>query len=585
MSHEGFKALLDQHATRADRIAVLSSPTDAVTGLPDNQISCDGAYWQGTGPVGITGQAYAALADIFDVLHGRATTGSLDVLGEMLLSSAGMTLDHNLHVLGSATFDGQVVVNDDMAIVGLLAVAGDLMVGTGHKLVSTDGSLSMIEAISASHLGSIRPIIKVDAADNVMINLFSAAGDYERGNIEGAYGRAMNFGVGDGTYAPLYMSQHGRLFLSKYKAIMELPHMAYATDSTPGLCIVDPIIAMAMVSSGGTSDEATIKHFGKWTGGEANDATSDSSIIFGYNMSTVGPYIKFVLGSVAMATMYNGSAWFTGQAPAYAMKHYVASAINEVNYYLLSDPGSASPSNRFVGGPGVIPGLQFGSGQGATKTGKVGFDSYEVYSAFRIWLNNSGLASCNPAVSLGKPLGTVATPFDIFTVLDSPYLAAVMANPRDLYANFTHLQGLFVGKGTGGASLHNAARVWLDDSVGTMALMLWGVRNEKEYMYVKNGVMYTYPATTLGYAEANNVGVVNFGAHRLPYHEIPETFDAANAYADVSALIQYVESYNNKVDGAAVVAYSTVDNTARLLVYEGTGGHWLIFKADGSFAS
>ena len=581
MSHEGFKALLDQHATRADRIAVLSSPTDAVTGLPDNQISCDGAYWQGTGPVGITGQAYAALADIFDVLHGRATTGSLDVLGEMLLSSAGMTLDHNLHVLGSATFDGQVVVNDDMAIVGLLAVAGDLMVGTGHKLVSTDGSLSMIEAISASHLGSIRPIIKVDAADNVMINLFSAAGDYERGNIEGAYGRAMNFGVGDGTYAPLYMSQHGRLFLSKYKAIMELPHMAYATDSTPGLCIVDPIIAMAMVSSGGTSDEATIKHFGKWTGGEANDATSDSSIIFGYNMSTVGPYIKFVLGSVAMATMYNGSAWFTGQAPAYAMKHYVASAINETSYYLLSDPSSASPSNRFVGGPGVIPGLQFGSGQGATKTGKVGFDSYETYAAFRIWLNNSGLSGCNPAVSIGAPLGTVATPFDIFTVLDSPYLAAVMANPRDLYANFTHLQGLFVGRGTGGASLHNAARVWLDDSVGTNPLVLWGVRSEKQYMYVKGGVVYTHPATTLGYAEANNIGTVTLGAHRIPYHETANSFDAANGYAGAMSLV--MELPVASFDGSAVMVYSSEDAEARLMIYESGSNSWHFFKSDGVF--
>lgn len=581
MSHEGFKALLDQHATRANRIAVLASPTDATTGLPDDQINCDGEYWQGTGPVGLTGQAYAALVDIFDVLQGRVTSGSLDILGEMLLSSAGMTLDHNLHVLGTTMLEGQVVINDDVAIVGLLAIVGDLTVAAGHKLVSTDGSLSMVEAISTEHLGDVRPIIKIDAHDNVMINLFSIAGDYERGNINGVYGRAMNFGVGDGTYSPLYMSSHGRMFLSNLKGIDELPHLAYATDSTPGLCIVDPVIAMAMVSSGGTSDEATIKHFGKWTGGEANDGTSDSSIVFGYNMSTVGPYIKFVLGSVAMATLYNGSAWFTGQSPAYAMKHYVASAINEVNYYLLSDPSSASPSNRFVGGPGVIPGLQFGSGQGATKTGKIGFDSYETYSAFRIWLNNSALASCNPSVALGKPLGTVGTPFDIFNVLDSPYLAAVMANPRELYADFTHLQGLFIGKGTGAGSTHNAARIWMDDSVGTMALMLWGVRNEKQYMYVKNGVVYTSPATTLGYAEANNIGVVTMGAHRIPYYESVNTFDAVNGYAGAMSLVMDIPVPS--VDGSAIIVYSSEDDDTRLMIYESGSNSWHFFKADGAF--
>jgi hypothetical protein len=586
MSHEAFKSLLDAHASRSDRIAVLASPVDALTGIIDDSTICNAAYWEGVGPVSNTGQAYAALVDILDVLHGRATTGNVNLLNELYISSSGAVFDHDLTALGALYVSGQALLSNAMYVGGNSTFYGDLTVAAAKKLISSDGFLYLDEANCPSLVGQKRPIFGIDADDNVMVRIHDIEEINARNEMASGFSRAMNFGVSDGTYTPLYLSASGRLYLSKMLGVSGLPFLSSSQDQSPGVMVVNPQVAYGMAETGDISGEGSIKLHARWSGPEVFDYLNSSEIAFGYNTSDQGPYMKFKLANVAMANFFKGNAWFCGQAPDYAMKFHVASAINEVNYYMMQDPSMASPVSRvYVGGPSVIPGMQFGSGLGPTKTGRIGFDAYHAFSTFRIWLNNSSVAEIVPGVSLGAPLGDASTPIDVFCQLDSPQVSAVMANPRELNTSFTHLQGLFVGRGTGAAQLHNGSRVWLDDSAGTVALVCFGARSEKSYLYVKGGVQMTYPGSTLGYAEANNVGVNSVGAHKIPVLSTSESFNEVGGFAGLDAMLQEVAGISAELNGAACLVRSTSDSKTFLLIYDSSVSKWQAFKPAGALSA
>ncbi len=231
-------ALVDQlnlisGKTRAQTTALLSSISDASTGIVDGTTVNDAAYWEHQGSVGTTGTAYAILADILRFMAGTEKTANANLAGVLFLdagaSRAGIgtiTPAVDFDIVGETQIKGdfsvidaasavwfEVKPDDDVASFG---GAADIaypntfqITGSNDLLLDNARSLSWIDSGATQ-----RDILEFDADDNIVFDNPVAGGAGSRDTAgfritNVAKGASMAFivddqgNVGIGTDAPI----------------------------------------------------------------------------------------------------------------------------------------------------------------------------------------------------------------------------------------------------------------------------------------------------------------------------------------------------------------------------------------------
>lgn len=585
MSLDGFNTALTPHATRADRVAILASDTDALSGIVDDTTDCDSSYWQGLGPTSVTGQAYAAIVDILDSLHGRTADQSLSIEGKLNIDANGVAINKAPTPGIDLDVNGNAVIGGTFSVLGTLNVAGattfntDLTLGAADTLVLTDGLIDVKENVVTGEIGNRRNVFRLNDQGTLEFNIPDDdrwGYPTEIPNPASGFGLMCSFGAareprmmfnGFGTSSVLSVYGSGT-------AINEmLPPNAKTGVHVCGNTLNSYAQEIGFWSAATGAHSQTLWFRGGWT---PNSLTFDSSVSarieHSFHASGSSNQLIFYMANDQAFTLEDGKATFSGQSPDFDMDFTVRSYYGDADqYYCRLIPNIDSPSSR-VSGSGVVPALQLGSGLGDTKTMRLGFDAFHADNGVRLWMDNQSYAGTIGYVALGKPLGTRAAPLDNLVVMDSPWLVAVNDDPLDLNANHSTKEGLWIGAGDA-SSTHKAARIWMRDATGYRSTITWGTTEEEYHMFVKDGVQMM----TAGSNANNDVGGTVKGAHKLPFIVVHESH--ATGMANI---VLDFDTITERKSGAAVMSYSSVTTDCRLSIYCENDGKWHTFNPDTS---
>ncbi len=591
MSLDALKALLDSGADRTTRIAMLASPDDDPTGIIDGSSGtiCDSNYWEGEGPSGVTGQAYAALVDILDTLHGRASTQSLTLPGALKLTQVGASIGvgspvsgHVLDLYGDTYITGLLDLTGSMNVSGALDVAGNASFSGDVTL--GDGIIDVLENARSGHIGEERNMLHMDDDGNFMFRLFKAGFDGESARVGvRADQMALNFGIvsdlSGADQVNFYMRQNGRAYIGHGLGLDDIP------DDEVGLNIYLPDTDGCMHGlQMFTPDTSVVGGMTIKSRGVYNVAarTSDPLYEFAIQHQAIPLGLinqaDFIIGGDVAMRMRKDSVQIAGGISDNTIDFHVRSHLDEPDeYFVRLKPNMTAISGRKLI-PGdtvsVAPAIQLGGCVGLTKTARMGFDSYDASSLLRVHLDNQSHASCIPGIAIGKPLGTYAAPVDPLVVLDDPWMVVVNGNIKDIIANYPSREGLWVGAG-GGILSHHAARVWMQDSANHRSTIHWGDVEEDWFTFVKEGVVLSIA----GSSNPENVGESTaLGAHLIGHTTV------ADSFVDLLDIAAGLESKYNPTTGAIAIVVSTTDNTAKL-VARAPNGKWYSFASDGNVAT
>lgn len=591
MSLNAFKALLDGGADRATRIAILASPDDDPTGIIDGSSGtiCDSHYWEGEGPSGVTGQAYAALVDILDALHGRASTQSLTLPGGLKLTQVGASIGvgspvsgHVLDLYGNTYITGLLNLTGSMNVSGALDVAGNA--SFSGEVTLDDGIIDVLENARSGHIGEERNMLHMDDDGNFMFRLFEAGfdGEVARNGIRFDQ-MALNFGIVSDLsgvdQVHFYMRETGAAYIGNGLGLDDIP----AND--PGLNIyLNHTSGYMFGLQTFTPDTFPVGGMTIKSRGAYNVAARTSNPLYEFSiqhqaipLGLINQADFMVGGDVAMR-LRKDSVQVAGGVLDNTIDFHVRSHLDEPDeYFVRLKPNMTAlagrklvPSDTFS----VAPAIQLGGCVGPTKTARLGFDSYDASSLLRIHLDNQSHASCIPGVAIGKPLGTYAAPVDPLVVLDNPWMVVVNDNIKDIIANYPSREGLWIGAG-GGTLSHHAARVWMRDAANRRSTIHWGDVEEDWFTFVKEGVVLSIA----GSSNPENVGETSaLGAHLIGHTTVGDSF------VDLSDIAQGLQTKYNAITGAIAIVVSTADNTAKL-VARAPNGKWYSFASDGSIAT
>lgn len=581
MSLAGFKTLMDGQDTRAKRISVLASPDDAATGLLDYVHDCNKAYWEGVGGTGVTGQVLAAVVDILDVLQGRTTDESLDVLGVLKASQSGLgvggdiTADKMLSVTGDTMLDGALDVAGLLSVDDLLA-SGDLTVAPGGSFINSDGTYKIVEVHIPEIIGNQRTLLTLDQYSNLLIEGYTGT----KSTTYPVKGYAANFGIKQGSTVPFYVTDSGNTFIGYGYTLAQIPFPLASglniagPGGTPGrMTFYSPKYGEV---GGSHSGGFIIDSKAEWVPGTDTSTASLGVQIMHTYLDSGSNVLMFLIGGDNTLMLEKDKATISGGS-GYNVDFTVRSYYGEPNeYFTRLHPGYASPTNRCIGS-GIAPMLQIAGGWSG-KTMRLGFDSYHDWNYVRLYMDTQSTSNTIPAISIGKPLGTTADPIDNFIVCDSPWLVALNTNPRTLASLHGDKQGLFIGRGLAGTNDHKMGMLWLEDYTGYSAAIQFGTNVEHTYAFMKNGVLKTYTSSDDSHSVTSGLGTTHPGAHRLPMM----TTDF-NATTQLSGLVDDIEAsgLTENVDGAVILVLSNDDQSLSLMAYSTAKGGWCRYDSTG----
>ena len=152
MSLDAFLTKLSAGATRAEKIAILASETDALTGIINGTTKVAKSYFENVGPASNTGTIYAAVVDIMNILGGIDTSLNLDLNGVLSIGTDRVGINASpaadrFQVNYAALFDVSIYSEGDIN-----ANADVNLTGGGNLVMYPDGLGNGFLSIGANGL-------------------------------------------------------------------------------------------------------------------------------------------------------------------------------------------------------------------------------------------------------------------------------------------------------------------------------------------------------------------------------------------------------------------------------------------------
>lgn len=584
MSLDSFKTIMDPHASREDRIAVLASETDIATGIIDNTTDVDKAYFENTGPSEDTGTVYAAVCDLLDMIHGRVTGQVLNLAGLIRTNASGQigiggdvaTEPTVINCLRGRTW----VSGGDLGCGSGLAVDGTTQLSNTY-LNTADGEfvrfnyldLDYVERVIPSREDETLDLFEHDESANLVFHIYGSNNDatsIRLGHGGGVtYERIpMNFQVRSQLHDTIFsLNREGGLVLGPagledYDSNNVLTYLAstymtlYQNADQDG-----PDTLQFLTAQPSGSQYLDFRNYGS--------NPSHYQIQHYWNSPQIN-YLRFYANSnevFRISEDYVRVTCPTGRENYFEV-YFDSSRYSQLHCKLPPNP------NRTIASPESInSGLILSSGR-SDFSGRLGFDGWHEWNSLRLFCDDySGAGPCIPTVALGQPLGTNVAPIDALIVMKDPFGAGVGVDHRALYASHSTKDGLHVGVGQ-----NDNGMLWLWGSSGHFPGIHMGVDRGAGAPIIygdDEGAIMSLPGDT---APAQ-VGVDD-GDHVIPVHY---TLESLGGTGDSDIRTELQLNYGWNFPGAAVLVVNQGSSAGELWIAEGASDsahQWFVFTQD-----
>lgn len=584
MSLDQFKTIMDPHASREDRIAVLASETDIATGIIDNETDCDKGYFENQGPGENTGTAYAALCDLLDMVHGRVTGQTLDMAGVFQANASGQVgiggapsvVPTVLNLItGKTWIDGDVGLSSGLAVDGTTELSNTVLNTVNGEWVRfkyTD--IDFYEQQIASRLDEVIDLMHFDDNGNFILNIRGTAAEAEalavaNGGTPGYDGQAcLNFRIySEDLDKPVFNihSEGGATFGPKDMEIGDSFSQGTRFNLYRDIDNNGPGSYFYMINESSTPYQSfAMLHeydgdYSSWT--MSHDCTSvyPGTLNFGVKASSGGSVDNILILSSDYAKVVcdtGGQGYFS----VWSNDDYQVKISTKLSGITNRNNGSGTPIN---------PGVMIGSGR-SNFVGRLAFDSWHEYNSIRLFVEDFSGASCVPTVALGQPLGTNSAPIDALVAMNTPFGAGVGVDHRLLYGSHASKDGFHVGVGEG-----DNAMVWLWGTSGYWPGINMGVDrgSSGSILYANDeGCLMVVPGDTAPASLGTDAG-----DHCIPVHVTTET----HSTGDSDIALELIGAAGGNFPGSALLIIDDAGDGA-LWVADGesdAANNWHIFAA------